>query len=54
MVRVRSTTQYVGGTATGGSDDEGRGSEERMASVQLSDAGSHNEAGDVTNEGAHS
>jgi hypothetical protein len=52
MARVRSTARYVGGAAVGGSGGEGGGSEERMESATLSDVGSHNEAGDVTDKGS--
>jgi hypothetical protein len=54
MARVRSTARYAGGAATGGFNSEGGGSEERMMSAQLSDAGPHNEAGDVTYESSRS
>jgi hypothetical protein len=42
----------VGGATTGGSGSEGGGSEERTESMRLSDVGSHNEAGDVMDEGS--
>jgi hypothetical protein len=54
MAHVRSTAQYVGGAVSGGSGGEGGGSEERMESARLSDAGSRSEAGDVSDEGSRS
>jgi hypothetical protein len=54
MARVNSNVWYVGGAAGGGSGSEGHysGASERMESAQLSNAGSHGEADDVTDEGS--
>jgi hypothetical protein len=47
MARVKSTARPISDAATAGSCSEGGGSEERTASMRLSDKGSHSKAGDA-------